>query len=267
MELWHTNFASIGRLPLFHDAKIHRPLAIRRLAKLGFDGLVLFCIVDDHVHLVLRGSRSFAGKVVSRIKQSWEDFFAGDVGGAFHRPVEDRSHLLSLISYFFDQPRIHGLGAAPHQWDGSCFFDLVGARWLPALRLELLDLLPRVSLSALYKAAKTTPPNIANPGTTNPTSLWEAVQRAFAVVLGHEQRSWQWVMARAAAVQLAQAAGIPRGEMLAVHPFGERTWRRMIQRPLPREALNAVRLQLALYQPRCGRELETLTDRNTAQLA
>jgi len=131
MELWHTNFASTGRMPLLSNAEAHRPLAIWRLARLQIAGLVLFCIVDDHLHLVLRGSRSFAGQVVSRIKRSWKGLFAGETSDAFHRLVEGRRHLLTLIPYFFDQPRIHGLSTPAHQWDGSCFFDLVGARHLP----------------------------------------------------------------------------------------------------------------------------------------
>ncbi|MBW2735783.1 MAG: hypothetical protein JRH20_25635 [Deltaproteobacteria bacterium] len=128
----------------------------------------------------------------------------------------------------------------------------------PPLKLELRDLLPRITLSSLYEAAHIAPlhsstdlPLIAG---ISPAMLWRAAERAFALGPEHlspttrNNHGWRWVTARAAAVQLAVGAGIPRAEMLQVQPFAARTWSRMVQRPLPVEALDAVRLQLALQE-------------------
>lgn len=253
MELWHTNFASIDRMPLLRDADANRPLAIWRLAKLQLVGLVLFCIVDDHLHLLLRGNRDFAGRVVARIKRTWADLLAGNVSDAFHRRVEGRRHLLSLIPYFLAQPRIHGLATPSAQWDGSCFYDLIGARRLAPLHLELPELLPRLSPTTIYQAADLTTLPLPADGriirAAGPKLLWEAAHRAFAVDPSCGGRTWRTIAARTTIVQLAREANIGRTEIIGPHCFAERTWRRLARRDIPTEMLDAVRLQLALHLP------------------
>ena len=60
MPSWHLTVASDGRTPLFPD-EARRRAAVRTLARVAGQELVLFSVVDDHVHLVVTCDRSRVG--------------------------------------------------------------------------------------------------------------------------------------------------------------------------------------------------------------
>lgn len=83
--------------------------------------VVLFALVDDHVHIAAHVS---------------------DVRG--------RAHLEWLVRYLLGQPAHHGIAIHPVLGSGSCFPNLVGARCVPALTLRVPTALPRYRLREAY---------------------------------------------------------------------------------------------------------------------
>lgn len=109
---------------------------------------MLFCIVDDHLHVVLLCEAQQAGVLSRELLLALRPLTGPNLAPAFVRPVEGRGHLEWLVRYVLEQPTKHGLPGHPALWPGSCFPDLVGARRLPglSLRLRLSEALPRFRL-------------------------------------------------------------------------------------------------------------------------
>jgi len=53
MKYWHLTFSSDGRHPLFPSECLRRA-ALWAIARVKKCEILLFCIVDDHLHLVIR---------------------------------------------------------------------------------------------------------------------------------------------------------------------------------------------------------------------
>ena len=123
------------------------------IARIAGEATVLFCIVDDHVHIVLACDRARAGLISRSLSMALAPLARGiALASARIKPVEGRRHLETLGEYVTLNPRKHGV-AAPALWSGSCFQDLVGARVLPGFTPRLLaSLLPRFRMRTLYLA-------------------------------------------------------------------------------------------------------------------
>lgn len=151
---WHCTIAGDERVALF-PSEPDRLAAVRTLARVGGTALVLFCVVDDHVHLVMAGERTRVGQLAGNVSQSLGRGAAAPLEPARIRPVESRAHLESLVRYVLDQSRHHALTTAGHRarWPGSCFLDLVGARVLAGFSpLALREALPRLPREAVWGA-------------------------------------------------------------------------------------------------------------------
>lgn len=142
MKLWHVTFSSATRHALFPGAPLRRA-ALRRVIALAAGELVLYSLVDDHLHLVTHCSVSRAPVLERAIVLALRPLVMGQIS-THRRPVEGRSHLLSLLRYHLNQVVKHDIeGACPALWEGSCFQDLSGARRLVDIRPRLAELLPR----------------------------------------------------------------------------------------------------------------------------
>jgi hypothetical protein len=146
MALWHLTLASDGRLPLF-PTEAERRLGLLALVRVALHELVLFCIVDDHLHAVLLAALERIGQLRSALSR------ALGLAGSSVKQVESRSHMQWLVRYLVTQPAHHKLCDHPALWSGSCFQDLVGARALDGLRLRLAEALPRLRLEELCEMA------------------------------------------------------------------------------------------------------------------
>jgi len=130
MATWHVTCAADGRMRLFPDETSLRA-AVRTIARVVGRRSLLFCVADEHVHLVLDGERRATGHRAGGVVRALNSLRPGArLEGARVRPVADRGHLTSLIRYLCAQPAHHGLPGHPALWTGSCFPDLVGARAL-----------------------------------------------------------------------------------------------------------------------------------------
>ena len=142
MEIWHLRLSSDGRHPLFPSEQERRAAVRVIVARAGL-WLVVFGIVDDHVHLILVSDRKRAAKVARAVKLGLRSISVMPFEPPYLELVKTRPHLLRLAAYVIEQPRKHGLDVHPALWSGSCFADIVGARHIEGLGLRWPDVLLR----------------------------------------------------------------------------------------------------------------------------
>ncbi len=250
MDCSHLTFSSDGRLPLFPDETTRRA-AIRCLARTAGQEIALFCIVDDHLHLVLLAPRARVGRLAQALAVSLRTIAATKLDPARISAVETRAHLQWLVRYVLTQPAHHGLTAAPALWSGSCFQNLVGARQVPGLTLQITKALPRLTQRELHKLVDL-PPAKLKPATNNAVRtagaarLVAAAGASLAVGPTLEGNKSAVVQARRAAAQLAAAAQIPATEVAWALGATPRAARRLKQPAVPATTIKALRLRLAL---------------------
>lgn len=149
MDVIHVTMASGDRLPLF-ATRAQVLAAVACLCEVLGAALLLFCVVDDHVHLVLERVPT---RVLARLQRRLSAIASRPVGEPFVRRVRDRKHLTNLVAYVLKQSAHHGVqGAPPCALEpGSCFADLVGARVLvEPLAPRLQRWMPRWSPSVCW---------------------------------------------------------------------------------------------------------------------
>src|SRR5688572_10887530 len=123
MAAWHLTLSSVRRLTLF-PSETERRRALQRIDRVVRDALLLFCIADDHLHLVVSLRLGQIGRLTSSILSTVRCTTDVPLEPVHRRPVASRSHPLWLVRYFLLQPTHHGLSVHPAGWDGSCFQDL-----------------------------------------------------------------------------------------------------------------------------------------------
>ncbi len=255
MDSWHLTFSTRGRVVLFAD-EARRRSAVRAIFAVVGDHLLLFCIVDDHVHVVVHGDRQRAGRLAQALLLSLRALGAPALQAAHLRPVENRRHLQWLVRYCIDQPRKHGLqqhgrDQRPALWTGSCFLDLVGARHIEGGALHIDRALPRLRLATVMEQAglpgePVRPADDALLGGVGPARLREAASAALAVDPALTGRSAPVVAARRVTAQLAQAAGFPVSLLATTLGLSHQAAGRLRRAPVDPAAVRATRVRLAL---------------------
>lgn len=250
MRSWHLTFAAAGRHPLF-PLEAARRAAVRALGRVAGDAVVLFALVDDHVHVVLFCEEAHVGRLARAILLALRRLAAAAIEPAHVRPVRDRSHLEWLVGYLLGQPEHHGLSEHPALTTGSCWPDLVGARRVPGLTLPLLRALPRFRLRDACRhvglpEVELRPVSLDVVRAAGAVRLAETVASALAVGPGLEGNAPPVVEARAAIVQLGTAAGIHLAELAHALGVGPDAARKMGARPPDEGVLRAARTALAL---------------------
>lgn len=127
-----------------------RRAALHALGRTAAERVVLFALVDDHLHLVLLCTEEEQGRLARAVLLALRTIASAPLNPAHVSAVDGRTHLLSLVRYLLQQPRHHGLAEPLAVTTGSCFPDLVGARQIPGLRLRLATALPRYRLREAY---------------------------------------------------------------------------------------------------------------------
>ncbi len=150
-EGWHLTFADEGRNPLVFSEQARR-LIVRTVTRVAGRCLSLFGVVDDHLHVVVLCLRRRAGRLAQALTLALVPFNPR-LRASTPRPVEGRQHMESLVPYILKQVWRHQVvGAHPALWSGSCFQDLIGARVLDGLALQIGAALPRFELRTVYRA-------------------------------------------------------------------------------------------------------------------
>ncbi len=257
MQLVHLTYASTDRSSLFPSVELRRR-ALHTLARVVGTQLVLFSIVDDHLHVVAfvddRGGAVLAGRLHLALRR----VTAVELSRAHIKPVSGRRHLQSILRYLLVQPEHHGLSASPQRWEGSCLPDLISARVLPgtAVRAQLREALPRAKDAELLAMVGLIPDHV------EPASLEEVRDLGAVALVGACQRATAapapWgrshpaVHARAAAIRIGQAAGFSSTELARACRVTPRAARYRGRVAIPDDICWAARRQLRLHHPPPG---------------
>lgn len=215
---------------------------LRGLVRVCGTDLLLFCLVDDHLHVVVDsdhpGRRSAAEQRMLRARVEHA------LAPPHRRMVENRRHLRWLVRYVCTQVDHHAL-QGEHQalFEGSCLQDLCGARaipgWDPA---RIWSLLPRDSARGLCAALDVPAPPPADARELAPAQVVRA-----ALVAGASDLHGR--MAHAVAVRLAVTHLLgPRPELQRLLGVGRRQLRWLAAQPADPALVRAVRVRLALEQ-------------------
>jgi hypothetical protein len=228
-----------------HRAVLRDPVgrlaAIRALLRVDVE-VLLFSVVDTHVHAVLHGADRWSRAAVSR---ALSVAVACRGEPAVAKPVVGRSHLQSLVRYLLVQPAHHGLELPVARYEGSCFFDLIGARLLDGFdpgairahlpRLRDRDLLGIVGLDALEP--------LGVDGQALPALV--AAARGVYGAVGRGRPAHE-VAARMLAAQAARRAGFDLEAISVALATSPRTVRRALAAAPDERHWRALGLQLAL---------------------
>ena len=242
MVVFHVTIATRDRAPLALDT-LELLRLVRVVARVAGAHALLFCVVDDHLHLVVESSAIgyLAGGLVRAVRRCVDR----EVAPPHIRRVEGRKHLESLVRYVLTQPEHHELSCGNHLWPGSCFQDLVGARIAMGYSGEALwRWLPRYDVASVCHVVGVdvpTPQEQLAPFTL--LQLQEAASHAVAAPL-----SGQTALAcagRGAVAKLAQQAGYGLSEIARQLQRHTATTRRLAKR-CDVAVAHAVRLRLSL---------------------
>jgi hypothetical protein len=150
VEFFHSTFASDGRMPAF-ATEVQQRGGVRALIRSAGSRLALFCLADDHAHVVSAGSRPETGHLGRAVRAALTHASGVAIDAARIRPVESRSHAEWLARrYIVGQPEKHGLRDDPALYSGSCFQDLAGARRVVDVCIQ--QLLPRFRIGDVMPA-------------------------------------------------------------------------------------------------------------------
>ncbi len=245
---WHVTIATVSRETAF-PTELARRAAVRKIVRIAGKSLLLFGVVDDHTHTVLRTDEAGAGRTAQRLNCSLAScglrFAQADI-----RPVAGRLHLRRLVNYILTQPKHHDLLLHPALWEGSCLQDLVGARWLPGLELRIRDELPRLSLADLMNIVGLPSRAIlpANRELLREAGLSRIAASTGATVAAGSLRGrrTEELEARRVAVRLAYGAGFTRREISEALGCPPRSVTRYAVSDVAPEAIRAARVRIAL---------------------
>jgi len=212
--------------------------------------VLLFALVDDHIHLVLLCDRDATGARARAVLLALRTSVAAGLGPAHVSEVRGRAHLEWLVRYLLTQPAHHGLSEHAALTTGSCFPELVGARVVPGLSLRLSASLPRFRLREAYSAVGLAPEPLvpvqdAELRVVGARALVTAASAAAGAppLLGRDLPS---VDTRRVVASLGQVAGIHLEELAHALGVTPDAARRIAQRPAPVELVKATRMRLAL---------------------
>lgn len=246
---WHLTYSSDGRFPIFPDESKRRK-AIVRLSHMDLV-LLLFCIVEEHLHAVNKAEPSRAGRQAQAIRSAMKPLVDAELQPAFKRLVKDRGYLAWLIRYHVRQPIKHKVKEHAALWSGSCFQDLVGARYVPGLALPIAKSLPQYSVKTVLSHLNLNPSAVVPLGNDTIRALGarrlvSAAASAVAAGPRLDNREAESLHAKRAAALLAREVGISEDEITWALPVSKKS----VQRATPREGddkrLRAIRIRLAL---------------------
>lgn len=132
--IYHVMLRGVNRDVIFlEDEDRERFMIALKAAKVASDCKVLaYCLMDNHVHLVLRSGIEPIGSTVRRLGVRYAGWFNRKydrVGHLFQDrfksvPVDDDAHLITLLRYVWNNPVEAGLVERPDEyyWSSRHFF-------------------------------------------------------------------------------------------------------------------------------------------------
>lgn len=256
MKIAHVVIASRSRRALARDESERRAL-VRALARVTAGRLLLFNLVDDHLHAVVRAPwPGRMGDVIHRVLRARRPDLK--LKRPHVEPVGDQDHLLTLVKYVIRQTARHQLGAASGPamalWTGSCVQDLLGVRVLPGFdAAPLRSELPRLGQRHLVElvglpVVRIDPADDLELARLGPASIVELAAAVWAVGPELRDKSPPSVAARALALRVASLVGIPLRATAGLLGVGVRAAEKLARRDVSPRALTALRRRLTLEQ-------------------
>jgi hypothetical protein len=249
VRIFHLTYTSVGGLPFFTSEAAYRE-AVHRLAKLKH-AIALFCLVAEHLHQVAVTNGEPGSAVSKATKRALGSVVETPFGEDTDiRTVEDRHYVANLLRYDLVQPLKHRQGH-PALWEGSCFQDLIGARRVRGMRLCIEMIIPTFNVLDACGHVNL-PRNEIQPASAEQLlaaglpRLVSAAATAFAAKPTLEGNGFPEVEARCAVAKLGRWIGLHDTEITPVIGVTERGLRNLRRRSMEREALDAVRMRIAL---------------------
>jgi hypothetical protein len=249
MPYTHLTIASEGRHPLCPEEGDKRAL-LRTIGRVAAGHVVLFALVDDHLHVVLAGTEMELLQLRRGLTLAVRAAVDTPVAPTFARTVKTRLHLENLVGYLLRQTSHHGLAGHPALTTGSCFPDLVGARAVSGLDLRLCVVLPRFrpedAFTHVGLVAPLVPASdevIRRAGVARVVAATTAAAASGPVLKGHSASEF---VARRAAARLLSGAGFGADLLATELGIDPRSVRRLAVAPAPDTLIAAVRLRVAL---------------------
>jgi hypothetical protein len=247
----HFTFSSDGRHPLFPTLAVRRA-AVRCILRVAPE-TILFCVVDDHLHVVVVADRARTGRIAASLLQALRPIAAAPLLPARATPIETRRHLEFLADrYILEQSKKHGLPDPLALYEGSGFPDLAGARVVdPAIGGRLVAALPRYRMRRAYRAVgldekPVQPLADERVRALGAVRIAAATEAALAAAPGSRGNGPVERLARCATVQLATSVGIAIDEVAFALRITRASATRLAHRSVPKSVLDAVRKRLAL---------------------
>ncbi len=250
MYTWHLTFSARGR-QAFYPSEDGAAAGVRALVRSAGSRLAGFSVVDDHVHAVpVAAPKELPGLRRSTLR-SLRSSTVVPVDPAYVRHVDTRRYLTWLVEYLLLQPLKHELPGHAALWPGSFFLDLVGARHVPGLQIQLGRVLPRYRLRSAFEVLglgddPLAPANNDQVSWFSPPAVVLAAARATCAPTSLAGRTLPEVRARLAASHLLVEAGVPRSRIGSALSRSRQTVHRLLARPADPRDLSALRLRLAL---------------------
>jgi REP element-mobilizing transposase RayT len=257
MPIWHIVIVAVGRRA-FYPSEAALLAGLTAIVRCTAGRLLLFCIVDDHIHVVVETDHP--GDLESALGRSLAATTPVGLESAHRTPVEDAAHLRRLVPYLLIQPEKHGMRVHPALWPGSCFLDLVGVRRLPGLELRLESHLQRFDPADAFRVlqlptAPLTVPTRMHLRRLGASRIVRAAAAApgVALPLGRDPAA---SAARRAAAAVATAAGIAPLELAFALGVHVRSAQRLMRHEPDRDLCRAPCLYLALEELVAARRTE-----------
>ncbi len=250
MFTWHLTFSADGR-QAFYPTEDGAMAGVQALVRIAGPYLAAFCVVDEHVHTVPVANEADLAHLRRSLVRSLRSTTAVPVLPAHVRHVDTRRYLEWLIDYVLLQPLKHRQPGHPAPWPGSCFLDLVGARHLPGLDLQLARVLPRYRLRSAFETlalgSEPLSPTPDEEARWLPTlDVVAAAARATGAPPALAGRSTPEVRARRTAAQLLTACGASPKTLADALRRTRQGVHQLLARPAHPRDLSALRLRLAL---------------------
>lgn len=113
--------------------KIRYLQLIDRYKKRHMFKLLAYCIMDNHVHLLIKQNEVSLSKTMQGIQQSYTQFYNKKyncIGHVFHQrfksiPVADEAYLLSLIAYIHKNPKVAGIVNDLNEYRWSSHLEII----------------------------------------------------------------------------------------------------------------------------------------------
>lgn len=245
-EIYHVMARGVNRDAIFlEDEDFERFLHAVAMTKAASGCRILaYCLMTNHVHLVLRTSREPIGAVMKRLGVRYAGWFNhkyGRVGHLFQDrfkslPVETDEYLVVLLRYVWNNPVEAGLVTHPEEYRWS-------SRRLLGLSSQLIDadeleqLLP-VSLSELVAAPVVQPTD--TPRERPPRRTLNQVNQLLERICGASDSNdfcRQPTDARQRAIRELRTRGVPYRQIAAVTGMSISSVRRMHLADSPTHAL------------------------------